>query len=76
MMRNGWLAQVDVTDNVACAQRPFLAGQQPTLADCTLQAAFQFARFGKLEIDPAFENLARWDRAYRERPSAQSVLSL
>jgi glutathione S-transferase len=56
--------------------RPFVAGDHPTIADCTLQAALQFARFGKVEIDPAFENLARWDSAYRERPSAQAVLSL
>ena len=56
--------------------RPFVAGDHPTIADCTLQAALQFARFGKVEIDPAFENLARWDSAYRKRPSAQAVLSL
>ncbi len=56
--------------------RPFLAGQSPTVADCTLAAALQFARFGKVEIDPSFEKLARWDAAYRERPVATSVLSL
>jgi glutathione S-transferase len=56
--------------------RPFLAGQRPTVADCTLQAAFQFARFGGVEIDPGFVNLAGWDRTYRERPSARAVLSL
>ena len=56
--------------------RPFLAGQTPTVADCTLAAALQFARFGKVEIDPSFEKLARWDAAYRERPVATSVLSL
>ncbi len=55
--------------------RPFVAGERPTIADCTLQAAFQFARFGKVEIDPAFTNLARWDGEFRKRPSAQAVLS-
>lgn len=54
--------------------RAFLAGERPTIADCTLQAAFQFARFRKVEIDPAFEQLARWDRAYRERAPAKAVL--
>jgi hypothetical protein len=34
------------------------------------------ARFGKVEIDPAYEQLGRWDRAYRERPCAQAVLLL
>ncbi|MCP3983411.1 MAG: glutathione S-transferase family protein [bacterium] len=56
--------------------RPFLAGDHPTIADCTLQAGFQFARFGKVEIDPAFEQLARWDRDYRQREPACSVLVL
>jgi glutathione S-transferase len=56
--------------------RSFVAGERPTAADCTLQAAFQFARFGNVEIDPAFSNLARWDRAYRERPGIRDVLSL
>ena len=55
--------------------RSFVAGERPTIADCTLQAAFQFARFGKVEIDPAFTNLARWDGEFRKRPSAQAVLS-
>jgi glutathione S-transferase len=54
--------------------RPFLAGDEPTVADCTLAAAFQFARFGEIEIDPALENLARWDAAYRRREPARSVL--
>lgn len=54
--------------------RPFLAGERPSVADGTLQAACQFGRFGNVEIDPAFENLARWDHAYRDRPVAKSVL--
>lgn len=56
--------------------RPFVAGARPSIADCTLQAALQFGRFGKVEIDASFEHLARWDAAYRERPSAKSVLLL
>ena len=54
--------------------RPFLAGERPTLPDCTLQAAFQFARFGKAEILEGYEHLARWDAAYREREPAKAVL--
>lgn len=54
--------------------RPFVAGERPSIADCTLAAALQFGRFGKVEIDPSFEHLARWDFAYREREPAQSVL--
>ena len=65
-----------VLDRRLADGRPFLAGPRPSIADCTLQAALQFARFGKVEIDPALAGLARWDRAYRERPSARSVLTL
>lgn len=54
--------------------RPFLAGERPSIADCTLAAGLQFGRFGKVEFDPRFENVARWDAAYRERPPARSVL--
>jgi glutathione S-transferase len=54
--------------------RPFIAGDRPTIADCTLAAAFQFARFGGVEIDPQFRNLAAWDVRYRDRPAAKAVL--
>ncbi len=56
--------------------RPFLAGERPTIADCTLAATFQFARFGQLEIDPSHGHLARWDEAYRARGPAQRTLLL
>jgi len=63
-----------VLDSRLADGRSFVAGDRPTIADCTLQAAFQFARFGKVEIDPTFENLARWDRSYRARAPVESVL--
>lgn len=54
--------------------RPFLAGDKPTIADCTLAAALQFARFGKVEIGKEYEHVHRWDAAYRERAPAREVL--
>ena len=54
--------------------RAFVAGDRPSIADCTLAAALQFARFGKVEIDPQWQHLARWDLAYRERPMTKSIL--
>jgi glutathione S-transferase len=54
--------------------RPFVAGDQPSIADCTLAAALQFARFGKVEIDPAYQRITQWDTRYRERPAAKSIL--
>ena len=65
-----------VLDSQLADGRPFVAGSRPTIADCTLAAALQFGRFGKLELDPSFDHIVRWDRSYRERNEAQSVLSL
>jgi len=57
-------------------RRPLLMGEHPTIADCSLAAALQFGRMGKVEIDPSLENIARWDSAFRERSSARQVLLL
>jgi glutathione S-transferase len=56
--------------------RPLLMGDRPSIADCSLAAAFQFGRVAKVEIDASFANLARWETAFRERPSAAQVLVL
>ncbi|HSP99267.1 MAG TPA: glutathione S-transferase family protein [Candidatus Dormibacteraeota bacterium] len=63
-----------VLDDWMADGRPFVAGAAPSIADCTLAAAFQFARFGGVEIDAGHTNLMRWDAAYRARPAAQAVL--
>ncbi len=54
--------------------RSFVAGETVTMADCTLAAALQFARFAELDIDPDFANVHRWDMDYRRRDAAQAVL--
>ena len=54
--------------------RPFLAGDRPTVADCTLAAAFQFARFRELPVLDPYPRLTAWDARYREREPARSVL--
>ena len=54
--------------------RPFLMGERPTVADCTLAAGLQFGRFGKVEVDANYTHLHRWNDRYRERPSAREVL--
>lgn len=63
-------------DAVLADGRAFLAGGHPTIADCTLAAALQFARFGQLPLPVLGAQLADWDQRYRARPSARSVLSL
>jgi glutathione S-transferase len=50
----------------------FVAGGKPTIADCTLYAACDFAEFAGVTIDPSFKNVARWHAAFKERPSAQA----
>jgi glutathione S-transferase len=50
--------------------RPFVAGERPTIADCTLLAALDFAAFAQVPMDPACTNIARWEAAFRTRPSA------
>jgi len=53
--------------------RPFVCGQQPTIADCTLFASLEFAAFGNVAIDfAALPNLTRWYDAFKQRPSAQA----
>lgn len=56
--------------------RPFLAGDRVTVADCTLAAGLQFARFGEVRTADAFEHVRRWDAAYRRRPAATATLLL
>lgn len=54
--------------------RPFVCGERPTVADCTLAAGLQFGRFGDVVLPGDHPHLDRWDAAYRERESARSVL--
>ena len=65
-----------VLDATLADGRPFVAGDKPTIADCTLAAALQFGRFGSVALDPGLEHLVRWDRDYRSRGVAKAVLSL
>jgi len=51
---------------------PFVAGAKPTIADCTLYAAFDFAQFAGVPIDPECGNLQKWYADFKERPSASA----
>ena len=62
-------ANLKVLD-AAIGAKPFVAGERPTIADCTLFAALEFAEFSQAPIDPACKNVARWYAAFKERPSA------
>jgi glutathione S-transferase len=58
--------------DAAIGKRPFVAGERPTIADCTLLAALEFAEFAQVPIDPSCTNVQRWYAAFKERPSAQA----
>ena len=52
--------------------RPFVAGERPTIADCTLLAALDFAKFAGIDLDPDYKNIRRWHASFSARPSAQA----
>ena len=54
--------------------RELLLGDRVSIADCTLQAGLQFARFGKVDVLGDFPNVRAWDERYRARAAAQAVL--
>jgi glutathione S-transferase len=58
--------------NDRLARSTFVAGESPTIADCTLLAALDFAAFGDIAIPARFEHVHRWYQAFKQRPSAQA----
>lgn len=56
--------------------RPFLAGDRPTVGDCTLQAILQFARFREIDVLENAPRLQEWCERYRERPAAKKTILL
>ena len=53
------------------AAAPFVCGDRPTIADCTLWAALGFARFGGVEIAERHRHLARWREEFAQRPGGR-----
>ena len=51
------------------ADREFVAGEQVSIADCTLWAAYNFAAFRETEFDAGYPNVQRWREAFAKRPS-------
>jgi glutathione S-transferase len=52
--------------------QPFVAGQAPSIADCTLLAALDFASFANVAVPAEFGNVQRWVTEFRKRPSAKA----
>ena len=56
--------------NGEIGERPFVAGDRPTVADCTLYSTLDFAAKVGLVIPETLRNVLRWQREFAERPSA------
>ena len=69
--RNRLNASLRVLD-AKLAEHPFVAGDRPTIADCTLYAALDFAEFAQAPIDPECKHVARWRAEFKKRPSAEA----
>ena len=54
--------------------RPFVAGDAPTVADCSLAAGIQFGRFRDLEFLDGYAAIQAWDERYRAREATQGIL--
>lgn len=67
-------AQLDRFNESLSDGRPFLLGDAVSVADCTLAAALQFARFAGIDAVASHPEIARWDNAYRARPVAAGVI--
>lgn len=67
-------APLDFLEDLLSDERPLLAGQSVSVADCTLAAFLQFVRFIDADIMGERPKLRAWDARYRARPAAQAVL--
>jgi glutathione S-transferase len=58
--------------NERIGNQPFVAGRNPSIADCTLLAALDFGVFAGIELPKELTNLQRWATQFRKRPSAKA----
>jgi glutathione S-transferase len=58
--------------DAAIGGKPFVAGDRPTIADCTLFAAMEFAEFAQAPVEGSCKNVHRWYEDFKKRPSASA----
>jgi len=56
--------------------RPFICGDAPSPADCTLQAFLNFMRFTGKNLIAEFAHLQSWDEAYRARVPVANIVNI
>ena len=54
--------------------RPFLAGEHPTVADCTAEAGLHFGRFNEMEFLDGHPRMKAWSEGYRQRNEIRGIL--
>jgi glutathione S-transferase len=58
--------------DAAIGGNKFVAGNRPTIADCTLLAALQFAEFAQAPVEAGVKNVHRWYEEFKQRPSGSA----
>ena len=66
----------DYVDALLADGRPYLGGNTPGVADCTLAAFLQFMRFTETDLLGEREALRQWDRHYRGREAVSELFML
>lgn len=71
MASNNFRSKLAVLD-AEIGARPFVAGDRPTVADCTLYSTLDFAAKIGLAVPAELGNVLRWQRDFAKRPSASA----
>ena len=71
MALNSYRKNLKVLDG-EIGDNPFVAGDNPTVADCTLYSTLDFGDYVGQPLDPAFANITRWRADFSKRPSASA----
>jgi len=58
--------------DTAIGSNKFLACSRPTIADCTLLAALEFAEFTQEPVEAGVKNVHRWYEEFKQRPSGSA----
>lgn len=72
--RSALQTPLDYLERLLGDGRPLLLGEQPSIADCTLQSSLQFMRYIEADLFGERPLLRAWDQRYRTRPAARKVL--
>ncbi len=66
-------AGLEYLDGELRTGRPYIAGDFPTMADCTLAAILEFARSKGVTVTGDYPALTAWFDRYRARPAVRAI---